>query len=54
VVLGKEIDSLHNLFKCSFRYNEQFNGIGSWDVSNVTDMHNMFYIAEMFNQPLND
>ena len=29
------------------------NGIGSWNVSNVTDMSNMFNSATAFNQPLN-
>ena len=28
--------------------------ISSWDVSNVTDMTNMFYSATSFNQPLNN
>ena len=26
--------------------------IGSWDVSNVTDMYGMFYYAEAFNQDI--
>ena len=34
---------------------EAFNQpIGSWDVSNVTDMGSMFYAAEAFNQPIGD
>ena len=54
VVLGKEIDSLHNLFECSFRTNEQFKGIEGWDGSNVKDMIKMFWSAENFNHPLNN
>jgi len=62
VVLGKDITALcaedeegyiHGLFEDSKRTNEQFKGIESWDVSNVTDMVLMFYGAESFNQPLN-
>ena len=31
-----------------------FNNINDWNVSNVTDMDNMFYGATKFNQPLNN
>ena len=54
VVLGKEIDSLDRLFEFSDRTNEQFAGIGNWDVSNVIDMSYMFSGATTFNQPLNN
>ena len=53
VVLGKEITSLRELFLNSSRTNEQFVGIGEWDVSNVEDMSAMFDGAHAFNQPLN-
>ena len=31
----------------------KYGEIGDWDVSNVTDMENMFAHASSFNQPLN-
>ena len=34
-------------------YREDFSGIENWDVSNVTDMSNMFWDCSEFNQPLN-
>ena len=38
-----------------FTYCRKFNQpIGSWDVSNVTDMHSLFVSNEVFNQPLNN
>ena len=33
-------------------YREDFSGIENWDVSNVTDMSNMFWDCRNFNQPL--
>ena len=32
---------------------KKYGEINNWDVSNVTDMTQMFYNAESFNQPLN-
>ena len=38
-----------------FTYCRKFNQpIGSWDVSNVTDMHSLFVSNNVFNQPLNN
>ena len=54
VVLGEEITSLRELFLNSSRTNEQFAGIGEWDVSNVNNMACMFCRADDFNQPLNN
>ena len=31
---------------------DKYGEINNWDVSNVTDMTQMFYNAESFNQPL--
>jgi surface protein len=37
-----------------FRYTPDFNeDISNWDVSNVTDMYDMFAGCKKFNQPLN-
>ena len=59
VVLGEEITELNSindegLFAWSLRTNEQFAGIGDWDVSNVRSMSGMFARAYNFNQPLNN
>ena len=54
VILGKEITILNGLFKSSWRTNKQFSGIEHWDVSNVTDMSEMFFWATSFNQPIGD
>ena len=63
VVLGEEITVLNSknkyhrivgLFENSKRTNEQFAGIGEWDVSNVTNIACMFCRASTFNQPLNN
>ena len=36
-------------------YDADFNGnISEWDVSNVTNMEEMFYLAESFNQDISD
>ena len=36
-----------------FAYEDDFNeDINNWDVSNVTDMSDMFYEARLFNHPL--
>ena len=62
VVLGEEITALNSedengntegLFADSERTNEQFAGIGEWDISNVTNIACMFCGAKKFNQPLN-
>ncbi len=45
-----EITDMEGLFEYSM-----FNGdISNWDVSNVKNMHGMFYAAKEFNQALND
>ena len=36
------------------RIRKKYGEINNWDVSNVTDMTQMFYNAESFNQPLNN
>ena len=63
VVLGEEITVLNSknkyhrivgLFENSKRTNEQFAGIGEWDVSNVTNIACMFCRASNFNQPLDN
>ena len=63
VVLGEEITELNSinemgtivgLFEWSLRTNEQFAGIGDWDVSKVEAMSSMFLGASNFNQPLNN
>ena len=33
---------------------EKYGEISNWDTSSVTDMYDMFYGAESFNQPLNN
>lgn len=48
------INDMSWLFRNSTRTNEQFEGIETWDVSNVEDMYGMFYRATSFNQPLNN
>lgn len=40
-----KITDMSGLFKDSKRTKEQFSGIESWDVSNVENMHEMFYSA---------
>ena len=45
------ITDMRYLFLMSKR--EDFSGIETWDVSNVTDMAAMFKECETFNQPLN-
>lgn len=45
------IDCMAFLFQDSTR--RDFNGIESWNVSNVTDMSYMFQNTKSFNQPLN-
>ena len=49
-----KISDMSYLFAFSSRSNKQFEGIEKWNVSNVTDMTEMFYRATYFNQPLND
>ena len=39
------------MFASARSFNQPLN---NWNVSNVTDMHLMFYGATSFNQPLND
>ena len=46
------ITDMSELFYESER--EDFSGIESWNVSNVTDMYGMFYGCKNFNQPLNN
>lgn len=46
-----KITDMSGLFKNSKR--KDFSGIETWDVSNVTDMSEMFCGAENFNEPLN-
>lgn len=41
---------MSEVFKDSNR--EDFSGIEEWDVSNVTDMSDMFHNASSFNQPI--
>ena len=49
------ITDMSNLFYVGYDKTERknFNGISSWNVSNVTNMRGMFYGCENFNQPLN-
>ena len=44
------VDDMSWLFYHTYR--EDFSGIENWDVSNVTDMSNMFYDCRNFNQPI--
>ena len=47
-----QITDMSDLFAFSNR--TDFSGIETWDVSNVTDMSEMFWRCENFNQPLNN
>ena len=42
---------MHKVFQVARSFNQPLN---KWNVSNVTNMNNMFVKAEAFNQPLND
>lgn len=46
------ITDMTELFKDSKRKN--FNGLETWDTSNVTTMKGMFYRAKYFNHPIGD
>ncbi|WP_261791641.1 BspA family leucine-rich repeat surface protein [Campylobacter lanienae] len=48
----RAITDMSKLFYMSWR--EDFSGIENWDVSNVTDMSEMFAGCTNFNQPLNN
>lgn len=50
-ILGKSCKDLSYLFDGRTDFNEDISG---WDVSNVTNMKDMFHEAESFNQPLNE
>lgn len=46
------ITDMSYLFEVSERTNDQFEGIETWDVSNVEDMYGMFLENQSFNRPL--
>ena len=46
------ITDMRRLFENTTR--TDFSGIENWDVSNVTDMSDMFSFTKKFNQPLNN
>lgn len=48
------ITDMRGLFLDSKRKGKDFEGIETWDVSNVTDMSYMFYNCKNFNRSLND
>ena len=52
-----KITDMSHLFEPTLRGGDQarffFDGIETWDVSNVTDMSYMFCYAKNFNEPLN-
>ncbi len=46
-----KITDMSDLFGSMIPFRYRFNGdISKWDVSNVTNMHGMFYLCEKFNQ----
>lgn len=51
--LIKDMSGLFYNYDVNKRSNDSFKGIETWDVSNVTDMRDMFRSCPNFNQPLN-